>query len=151
MVFIDMNIERNKIKLPVGLDDSEFISYAYTLDSDNLLFTIEAWDARVLKISFKNVIYFVDKSHWTCTLCELTSHSDLLQEALKSEYIEIPEDHPYKVYQFLDLYDEPSFEIICEKFEVAVEDHRPTRANKSVGSKWKLMIPVSIRNILKMI
>ncbi len=124
---MDMNIERNSIKLPVGLDDSDFISYTYALDQNSLIFIIQAWDSHVLTITFRDVIHFIDKgTHWTCLLCELTSQSENLKEALNTTYLEVPENHPYKVYQFLDLYDEPSFEVICEKFEINVGDRSPS-------------------------
>ncbi len=121
-----METKRVKIKVGSGLDDSDLISYMYTLNDDTLVFNIQGWDASSIKISFFNVMRFIDTgSQWTCGFYELTSHSTFLEQALKEPYPKIQEKGKYKVYQILDLDDEPSYEIICEKFEVAVEKYRP--------------------------
>ncbi len=121
-----METKRVKIKVGSGLDDSDLISYMYILNDDTLVFNIQGWDASSIKISFFKVLRFIDVGcQLICGFYELTSHSAFLEQALKDPYPKIREYDQYKVYQFLDLDDVPSFEIICEKFEVEVEDYRP--------------------------
>jgi hypothetical protein len=43
--------------------------------------------------------------------------TELFKETLNKTYQNVPKDHPYKLFQFMDLDDEPCLEIICDHFE----------------------------------
>jgi hypothetical protein len=114
-----MHIERLKVNLSFGLEDSEFESYSYDIKSDRLVIQIRLWNANLVKFSFYEVIHFVDKANYgTDSFCEVISEVPLLQEAIKNYYEKVPEKHHFKVYEFLNLDDEPSFEIISSRYEL---------------------------------
>lgn len=116
-----MNKDLIEVDVGVGLNDSELISYNYHKISDNIIIKLRAWDASVVQICCNNPILFVDRGCGEITLfCEKKSSTDLLEITLKKNYDDgkVPDNHPYKLYQLLDLDDNPSLEIICKSTEV---------------------------------
>lgn len=50
------------------------------------------------------------------------SQTNFFSQILKKTYEKVPEQHPYKLFQFMNLDDEPCLEIICEHLEIRVLD-----------------------------
>ena len=109
-----------EVDVGVGLSDSELITYEYRKSDDMLKIEIRAWDASKVKIICINPILFIDRGCDAITmLCERLSHSGLLEEALEKNYDKgvVPAEHPYKLYQLMNLDDEPSIEFVCKGIE----------------------------------
>ena len=51
----------------------------------------------------------------------ILSDSPFLDEALSREYIEIPIDHPFKLFQIEDIYDFPFIQVVAESVTVIKE------------------------------
>lgn len=117
-----MNQERLEIFVGVGLDDSEFISYT-KVRGEKLTVQLLSWNNQKVFIHFFDPILFLDRGlYLSKQFCELKSFSPLLKEALEYTYVKIPENPPYKVYQIIDIEDEPAMEIICKRYEVMIQD-----------------------------
>lgn len=108
-----------EISLGVGFADSELESYVYLKDDDKVVVKIRAWDNSFLEIVFFDPILFIDRS------CEAISQfgrkkapNSTLIEALKKNYETIPANHPYLLFQFLDLDDEPCIEIVSTSYQI---------------------------------
>lgn len=106
-----------EIDVGVGLSDSELLSYYYNKCEDQLIIELLAWDESIVQISFNSPILFIDHGCEEVTMfCKKVSESVFLKEVLIKHYDSgvVPNEHPYKEYQLLDLYENPSIEIICE-------------------------------------
>lgn len=120
-----MNKERLEIEVGVGMDDSDLISYTYLAEEFKLVVQIQAWDARMIKISFLHPMMFIFRgNHSLCLFCELLSQSSILDEALSLAYEVRPKDYPYKVYQLIDIEDVVALEVVCENYDVVVEERK---------------------------
>ncbi|MGA8165134.1 MAG: hypothetical protein WB791_08950 [Waddliaceae bacterium] len=118
---MSMDKDLIEIDVGVGLSDSELIAYNYLKRSDKLTVKLQAWDASVIEIYFNNPILFVDRGCGEITMfCEKKSESDLLKNALEENYDKgvVPNNHPYKLYQLLDLDSNSSLEIVCKGVEI---------------------------------
>ncbi|CCB91863.1 unknown protein [Waddlia chondrophila 2032/99] len=118
---MSINKDLIEIDVGVGLSDSELISYFYHKTENKLVIKLQIWDASVVEICCDSPILFVDRGCGETSLfCQKTSDSDMLKRALETNYDKgiIPNNHPYKVYQILDLDDNPSIEIICKGIEI---------------------------------
>jgi len=110
-----------EVDVGVGLSDSELVSYKYLKHNDKLEIHLLAWNGKDVQINCINPIFFVDRGCEAITMfCEKLSELNLLREVLEKNYEDgrIPENHPYKLYQLLDLDDNPCIEVICEGVEV---------------------------------
>ena len=87
----------------------------------NLVIKIQAWNAKLIEFTFFDTISFLDKgSHSITAFCRNNLESDLFKQALEKNYEKIPQSHPYKLFQFLDLDDLPGLEVICDHFDVVI-------------------------------
>jgi hypothetical protein len=109
-----------EIEADVGLEDSELMSYAYDKDSDFLLINVILWNSRRVEFRFGEFLVFIDKG---CSeigrIVERLGPSELMHESLRRNYPqEIPEDHPYRLFQILDIYDYPVIEVVSKSIEI---------------------------------
>ncbi len=111
----------SNIHLGIGLADSELVGYSYSRNNDNLIIEIKAWNENIIEITFISPILFVDKECEAMTAFRQNfSYSDIYLEALNKTYEKIPEDIPYKYFQFLNLDDEPVLEIISINYHFQI-------------------------------
>ena len=111
-----------EIKVGVGMEDSELISYTYLAEEFKLDVQIRAWNAKIIKISFlQPMMFFFRGNHSLSSFCELISQSSVLKEALTYAYEEVPQVHPYKVYQLIDIEDVPALEVVCIDYKTVIE------------------------------
>lgn len=112
-----MNDDFTEIDLGFSLDDSEL--YDYNGSEDSVIIKIKTWQEKLIEITFFDPILFIDHFFgYTAKFGKKTTKTSLLLEALNDNYKKIPENHPYKLFQFLDLYDKPNLEIICTGYKV---------------------------------
>jgi len=127
-----MDSKQQEIEIDVDLADSEFDSYFFFSERNELTVRIQIWNLDMLDIIFYDPILFLDKGCQLITVfCENHSKSPLLLQALKRSYDKIPQKHPYKHFQILDLYDEPVLEIVCQGFKTSLKKFK--RPNSTVN------------------
>ena len=111
------------IEADPGVDfaDSNLISYECSRKDNCLTIKINTWNDCILKIKFYDLLFIADRGGDDITaFCIQNVESSLLKEVLEKNYDQgkIPDDHPYKLYHFLGLYDEPVMDIVCQSFEI---------------------------------
>ncbi len=110
--------DKTSIDYQIGFADSEIISFQ---SNDNIFFIfLKAWNEVTLRFDFKESIFFVTYTNWDISdVCE-SKESEHLDKALKLVYRDPPTDHPYKIFQFLDLYENIAAEVICKELVISV-------------------------------
>ncbi len=82
--------------------------------SSILIFHIANMDNNILEVEFTDPIYLVDKfSDEIVKLWHESAKSEKFLTVVRRQYMELPAEHPYKHYQFLNQKNEPCFEIIA--------------------------------------
>lgn len=105
------------INFEIGFSDGEVISYSK--EEDSLIISVRAWNDKIIKIVCRDVISFFDKGTWDISdFREVISDTDTLREALERQFENIPEDHGYKAFQFIDNDDQAVMEIVCSEISV---------------------------------
>lgn len=111
-----MKNSRKEPSIGVSLADADLLGYSK--NGKNLTIMIKLWDGRTVKFVFTEILAFVDNGgNFIMDFCKNESGSDFFNQIIKKTYDEVPLKIPYKLFQFLDIDDEPYLEIICEKFE----------------------------------
>jgi hypothetical protein len=113
-----MNNTIEKIDIGISLADAELESYYYNKNKNNLVVRIKTWDSKNIEFIFFDFITFVDRGgNFIMDFCRNTSKNELFECALNKNYDNISQNIPYKLFQFLDVGNEPYLEIVCEYFE----------------------------------
>lgn len=113
-------MNKKSIKYEVGFADSEILSYE--TNNDGLLIYLKCWNEKILHLQFVDCILFLILDSWQISdICE-TADSQLLDKSLQKVYEIIPDQHPYKVFQFIDNEDDPVIEIACTNIIISVND-----------------------------
>lgn len=96
----------------INFADSEYHSLEF--EGNNLRLTLIAWDEQKINLIFSDTIQFVYKlGDITQGIVEIFDNKDFLEEGLIRNYEKIPLDHPYHLFQILDIYDYPYIEIVA--------------------------------------
>ncbi|MDB6081212.1 MAG: hypothetical protein JWO53_484 [Chlamydiia bacterium] len=106
----------NKVALFENIDfaDSEFRSCE--MNYDNLIVYLTSWDAQTIRINFLKPIQFSCKlNDGIIGVYEIPKGSAFLQEALALNYMKVPSEHPYKLYQILDFNELAFVEVVAEE------------------------------------
>ncbi len=110
--------DKQSIQYQIGFADSEILSYHSS--NDNLILRLKCWNEKIIEFEFVDCILFLILNNWKISdVCELND-SFLMERALKKVYETIPEQHPYKVFQFLDNDDDPAVEVACTNMIISV-------------------------------
>lgn len=113
---------RKPVNYKIGFADSEIISY--TSDKNCVVVYLLTWNETVLKMEFVDYIcFFTYGAADISDVCENPS-SELLKIALENMYEKIPDNHGYKLYEFVNLQDEAAMEIVCKDLLITeAQDH----------------------------
>jgi hypothetical protein len=104
----------------IGFSDGEVTSYSKA--DDNLLISVKAWNDKFIKIVCKDVIGFLDKGTWDISdFREIKSETVLLREVLERQFENIPEDHGYKAFHFVDNDNQAVMEIVCLEINITAD------------------------------
>src|ERR1700733_4101397 len=96
----------------IDFADSEFHSIA--IHENSLKLTLLSWNSKEIVILFSDAIQFIYKlGDVTQQVVEVVNGSDFLNEALTRNYEIIPADHPYHLFQIIDINDYPYIEIVA--------------------------------------
>lgn len=126
-----MKNEFKEINLTVGLDDNEGVEYYFY--EDDLTLIIINWELKRIKISFFDVIFFVD---WGLDSNISKFVQNINIEKLMSISQETVErmvgNSDYQLFQLIDTIGESCFEVVCKDFQIQIDDK--TSINKPNGS-----------------
>jgi hypothetical protein len=99
------------------LADAEFDSY--TRQADVVTIRIRCWNNTLLTFRFHDAIGLVDRGIGDVTkLVRETDGSSLLDSSLAAMYVSAPSEHPYSLFQFLDIDDNASLEIVAQNVKL---------------------------------
>ncbi len=105
----------------IGFSDGEVTSYSKKED-DSLIITVKSWNDKVIKIVCKDVIGFLDRGTWDISdFHEIRSETVLFREVLERQFENIPEDHGYKIFHFVNNDDQAVMEIVCLEINITVD------------------------------
>ena len=105
----------------IDFADSEFKSYE--MSGETLTLKLISWDEKLLKIVFLNCIQFSFKlGDFIADLYEIEEEISFLKEALSRYYVEIENEHPFKLFQLYDIQDFPFIEVVAESVKVTKEN-----------------------------
>ncbi len=113
-------IKRESINFDIGFSDGEVVSY--NRKDEILSITVQAWNEQKILIICNDIIGFLDKGGWDISdFCEVKSETKFLKEVLDRQFEKIPDNHGYKVYQFVDNDDQVVIEIVCSEVKMSVQ------------------------------
>lgn len=105
----------------IDFADSEFDTFELTKDNKLIVYFI-SWDEKILKVYFFNPIQFSYKlGYHISNIYEVIVKNPFLDEALSRQYVNMPNEHPFKLYQIEDLNDFPFIQVIAEDVKVIKE------------------------------
>lgn len=111
-------MEISIIDTNVGFDDAELKTYK----KENSSFIVEVlvWDESTITLVFDDVIRVLDNdTNAICAFVEVTEITVFLELALIRVYeTEVPSDHPYHHYQFLDNDDMAALQVVSGSMEI---------------------------------
>lgn len=107
---------QNKILDSIGFDDSEIVSYKS--EEGNLKVYLKKWNEEILEFEFIDCILFLTFCNWSISNVVEQNHSDSFQKALQIAYENIPKDHPYKLFHFIDLDGDVAIEVACANMNI---------------------------------
>lgn len=97
-----------------GFEDSCLLEY-HRREDDTLVVLLQAWNEKTIEFEFSETVSVLEVL--AGDIADVTwddSPSELLVRALKRVYEKEPSEHPYKVFRFIALDDEPCLEIVAE-------------------------------------
>jgi hypothetical protein len=101
-----------KIDYQIGFSDGEIISYFR--DERSLTVKLKTWNDKYLSVLFSDVVGIVDYGIGDISnFIEEDEKSLFLKTILDKVYESIPNEQPYRLFQFLDLDDNPVLEIVA--------------------------------------
>lgn len=101
------------IDLKGSFNDCDFVSYHFSREN-NLTFEIQTFYYTKLLFTFYSPILFIDHNRSRIkNFIQTPNDHPILLQCVERYYGEHVKEHPYKLFQFLDLDDEPCHEIIC--------------------------------------
>lgn len=114
------------------LDDCEFFSFSY-LRENKLLIELITWNYNRAIFVFEKPIAFIDSGNERFTqLCYGPKDSPVMQKALEGHYVKVPEEHPYKLFQFFGFEERPFYEIVCEEFSLITNSCSPSQVTMTL-------------------
>jgi len=111
----------NKKPLFEDVDFADSVYRSCEMNDDILTVYLDSWDAKTLRIIFSHPIQFSYKLRDFVQGAFEVFDNPSLNEALLLKYVKLPENHPFKLFQILDISDFPIFEIVAEKATVIKE------------------------------
>ena len=98
----------------IDLADAEY--RAFEMKNKILTIYFSSWDACIIRMVFSNPIQFFYKlGDIVSDAYEILDNSPTLNASLSLKYEKIPSNHPFKLYQIVDIQDFPFIEVIAEK------------------------------------
>jgi hypothetical protein len=109
-----------ELELPIGFADSELKGYRRV--GTVLSVEIHAWNDKHVEVSFRDVIGVRDSlaGSFSDFVQDSPASASTLKDALARNFESVPAFHPYCVYSFLNLEEEPSLEIVASSCEITV-------------------------------
>ncbi len=113
-------MSRQSLQCNIGFADGEI--EGYTKEGAQLKVHVRAWNESSIEFVFGDVVRVLDDGAGEISdVCLEISQTEFMSAALAIEYEQVPSDHPYKEYVFLDIDDVPSLRIVAATVEVICE------------------------------
>jgi hypothetical protein len=110
------------VDINLSLSDADLLNYVHIRHENKVIIKIESWDARVIEFIFYDVVAFIDKGgNFISEFCIQRVPSEFFQKKLMHIYSKVPDNHPYKVYVFLDVSDNHFLEIMSPYYEFNIK------------------------------
>lgn len=123
-----MNKNLIEVEVGVGLADSELISYSYSTSTQTLTVRLEAWNARLVEVTFFDPITFFDNGSSDIEmLCINKSKNDLFDQTISKMYLGPPEENPYQLFQFVSVDGEPCLTVVCKGVKCKVSEKKSVK------------------------
>ena len=96
----------------VGMSDGEI--HAYHMEADVFTVEVSAWNGQLLRVTFADAVVVSDLGVGDISaLCEEDAGSPFMAAVLERLYEATPPPAAHRLYQFLDLDDQPALEIVA--------------------------------------
>jgi hypothetical protein len=111
---------QKKLKINFSFADSEFISYKQS--NLELSVEIKAWNGDCWVVAFKLFAGLLDCGAGDLSdLVEETRPNDFYGKVLSRVFEGVPAENPYRLFQFLDLDQQPVLEVIACDVDVSLK------------------------------
>ncbi len=100
------------VEYKIGFEDGEIQTYSKD-EEGTLKVVFKSWNDKCLNISFNDTIRVLDNNMYDISDLIVMNNSQFLSDALGMMYSVVPDDAPYKHYQFLNNDGNPSVEIVA--------------------------------------
>jgi hypothetical protein len=112
-------MEKKEISLHIDFKDSSFRSCE--IKDDKLIIYLNSWNDKTLKLVFLELVQVIYKSGDFIEGVYEKLNKTELDEILQRYCGKTPEQHEFKIFQILDIYDFPLFEIVAKEMKVIKE------------------------------
>ena len=113
-------MKKRSIPCDIGFADGMIQSYRKI--GDVLDVHVKAWNDRQIDIRFVEVVRLLDNDAGeVCDFCEVMEKSTLFQAAIDHVYEMIPENIPYRHFQFIGIDGDSVLDVVAEAFSIEVE------------------------------
>lgn len=111
---------QKSLSCDVGFSDAEFEHY--TKQDSNLVVLFVSWNRKNIEFLFHNVVRVLDNDIGEIAdVCIETNQTEFLVSTLKQLFENVPVNHPFKEYVFLNLDGSISLAIIAESVNIRVK------------------------------
>lgn len=109
---------KQEINFDIGFSDGEILSYCR--EPEQLIVVVKMWNDKKIKIVFRGIVGCSDYGIGDISaLVEEDRTTEFFKKILSEVYEKLPSQHPYHLYQFLNLDDSPCLEIVAETIEIS--------------------------------
>jgi len=100
----------------IDFADSEYDSCK--MSDETLTIYIKSWNEKILQLVFTNTIQFSYKLGDLISEVSENTKGSFLNEALSLYYETVPSNHPFKLFQIIDISDFPFIKVVAEKVTI---------------------------------
>ena len=109
---------QKEVNFDIGFSDSEILSYCR--EQEKLIVVVKMWNDKRIEISFRGIVGCSDYGIGDISaLVEEDRTTELFEKILSEVYEKLPSQHPYHLYQFLNLDDSPCLEVVAETIKIS--------------------------------
>jgi hypothetical protein len=105
------------VETEVGFSDGEVVGYERT--DNRLQVRVRAWNDKNLLLVFTGVIGVADRNIGALSDVTVSGEkTEFVAECLRLYYEEVPSDHKFKLFAFIDQDEDPTLEVVAEALEI---------------------------------
>lgn len=109
---------QKKINYKIGFEDGEIVGYSRS--NSQFIANVKTWNDVELTVIFQDAIGVADYGALSISaFIEEDSSSAFIERVLFEAYDLLPSEHPYNLYQFLNLDGKPSIEVVAQSLNIS--------------------------------